>query len=353
MSGVSGVSGAEPLLEVSRLTKVYAREVGLLRRRRGEVRALDGVSFEVLRGATLALVGESGCGKTTTGLCIVRSEDPSGGEVLYRAQPGGAARDVVRMDAAALRRVRREIRMVFQDPFASLNARMTALRIVGEPLINNGLAGSPARLQERVAEMLRLVQLDPIYMNRYPHSFSGGQRQRLAFARAFILEPRLVIADEPVSALDVSVQAQILNLMKRLQAQRGTGYLFIAHNLAVVRYLAERVAIMYLGRIVELASRQEVFTRPRHPYTELLLNSSPNPDPAARKLHLVRAGEIPAAGARPPGCPFHPRCPYREPRCAVEEPALEASGAGRGAGEHLVACHLHRRLTLRAPAAPG
>ncbi len=348
MSGL--VSGGQPLLAVSRLTKVYVRETGLLRRRGGEVRAVDGVSLLVARGETLALVGESGCGKTTTGLCIVRSEEPTGGEVLYTAQPGARARDVLKLAADELRGVRREIRMVFQDPFASLNARMTALRIVGEPLINNGLARSAAALQERVAEMLRLVQLDPIYMNRYPHSFSGGQRQRLAFARAFILQPKLVIADEPVSALDVSVQAQILNLMKRLQAQRATSYLFIAHNLAVVRYLSERVAIMYLGRIVELASRREVFSRPRHPYTELLLAASPNPDPTARKLHLVRAGEVPSSGARPSGCPFHPRCPYREPRCAAEAPELEESGAG-GGESHLVACHLHRRLTLRAPGA--
>ena len=338
--------GGPPIIAAQRLSKIYVKEVGLLRRRRGEVRAVDQISFAIRRGETLALVGESGCGKTTTGLCIVRSEEPTGGEILYTAQPGAAPRDVLQMAADELRALRRAVRVVFQDPFASLNARMTVLRIVGEPLINNRLARNGSELKERVAQMLRMVQLDPIYMNRYPHSFSGGQRQRLAFARAFILEPKLVIADEPVSALDVSVQAQILNLMKRLQEQRATSYLFIAHNLAVVRYLSERVAIMYLGRIVELASRAAVFARPRHPYTELLLTSSPNPDPAARKLHLVKAGESPAYGVRPGGCPFHPRCPYREPRCEGEPPALVESGS-EGEESHLVACHLHRQLSLR------
>ena len=335
-----------PIIEARRLSKTYVKESGLLRRRRGEVRAVDQISFALARGETLALVGESGCGKTTTGLCIVRSEEPTGGQIWYTPEPGAESRDIVAMDAEELRAVRRAVRVVFQDPFASLNARMTVLRIVGEPLVNNSLARSGADLKERVAAMLKLVQLDPVYMNRYPHSFSGGQRQRLAFARAFILEPRVVIADEPVSALDVSVQAQILNLMKRLQQQRATSYLFIAHNLAVVRYLSERVAIMYLGRIVELASRADIFARPKHPYTELLLTSSPNPDPSARKLHLVKAGETPSYGVRPTGCPFHTRCPYREPRCTDEEPELVETRAEDGAS-HLVSCHLHEQLSLR------
>ena len=340
------MAAGRPIIATQRLSKTYLREVGLLRRRQGQVRAVDQVSFALARGETLALVGESGCGKTTTGLCIVRSEEPTGGQIWYTPEPGAPPRDVVKMGAEELRALRRAVRVVFQDPFASLNARMTVLRIVGEPLINNRLARNGALLRERVAAMLRLVQLDPVYMNRYPHSFSGGQRQRLAFARAFILEPRVVIADEPVSALDVSVQAQILNLMRSLQAQRAMSYLFIAHNLAVVRYLSDRVAIMYLGRIVELASRAEIFARPKHPYTELLLTSSPNPDPTARKLHLVKAGESPSHGARPTGCPFHPRCPYREPRCTVEEPELTEAGTENGES-HLVACHLHRQLSLR------
>ena len=340
------VALSHPIIEARRLSKSYVKESGLLRRRRGEVRAVDQISFALARGETLALVGESGCGKTTTGLCIVRSEEPTGGRIWYAPEPGAAARDIVKMEAEELRALRRAVRVVFQDPFASLNARMTVLRIVGEPLINNNLARTGAELKERVADMLRMVQLDPVYMNRYPHSFSGGQRQRLAFARAFILEPRVVIADEPVSALDVSVQAQILNLMKRLQEQRATSYLFIAHNLAVVRYLSERVAIMYLGRIVELASRAEIFARPKHPYTELLLTSSPNPDPTARKLHLVKAGDTPSYGARPTGCPFHTRCPYREPRCTVEAPELVETRTA-GGESHLVSCHLHEHLSLR------
>ena len=276
----------------------------------------------------------------------MRSEEPTGGRIWYTPEPGAPPRDVAKMQGDALRALRRAVRVVFQDPFASLNARMTVLRIVGEPLINNHLARSGAELKERVAAMLNMVQLDPVYMNRYPHSFSGGQRQRLAFARAFILDPQVVIADQPVSALDVSVQAQILNLMKRLQEQRATSYLFIAHNLAVVRYMSERVAIMYLGRIVELASRAEIFARPRHPYTELLLTSSPNPDPSARKLHLVKAGESPSYGVRPTGRPFHTRCPYREPRCTVEEPELVETRA-EGGESHQVACHLHHQLSLR------
>ena len=335
-----------PIIATQRLSKTYLKETGLLRRRQGQVRAVDRISFELGRGETLALVGESGCGKTTTGLCLVRSEEPTGGRIWYTAEPDAPARDIVRMDAEELRALRRAVRVVFQDPFASLNARMTVLRIVGEPLINNRLAQGGAELKERVAAMLRLVQLDPVYMNRYPHSFSGGQRQRLAFARAFILEPRVVIADEPVSALDVSVQAQILNLMRSLQARHAMSYLFIAHNLAVVRYLSDRVAIMYLGRIVELASRAEIFARPKHPYTELLLTSSPNPDPTARKLHLVKPGDSPSYGVRPAGCPFHTRCPYREPRCTEEEPEL-ADTATAGGAPHLVACHLHDQLSLR------
>ena len=335
-----------PIIAAEQLSKSYLKEAGLLRRQHCEVRAVDRVSFTLARGETLALVGESGCGKTTTGLCMVRSEEPTGGRIWYTPEPSSAARDVVAMEAEELRALRRAVRVVFQDPFASLNARMTVLRIVGEPLVNNNLARTGAELKERVADMLRMVQLDPVYMNRYPHSFSGGQRQRLAFARAFILEPRVVIADEPVSALDVSVQAQILNLMKRLQEQRATSYLFIAHNLAVVRYLSERVAIMYLGRIVELASRAEIFARPKHPYTELLLTSSPNPDPTARKLHLVKAGDTPSYGVRPTGCPFHTRCPYREPRCTVEQPELVETRMG-GDESHLVSCHLHEHLTLR------
>ena len=276
------MAAGRPIIAVQRLSKTYLREVGLLRRRQGQVRAVDQVSLALARGETLALVGESGCGKTTTGLCIVRSEEPTGGQIWYTPEPGAPPRDVVKMEAEELRALRRAVRVVVQDPFASLNARMTVLRIVGEP----------------------------------------------------------------VSALGVSVQAQILSLIRSLQAQRAMSYLFIAHNLAVVRYLSDRVAIMYLGRIVELASRAEIFARPQHPYTELLLTSSPNPDPTARKLHLVKAGESPSHGVRPTGCPFHPRCPYREPRCTVEEPELTEAGT-ENRESHLVACHLHRQLSLR------
>lgn len=341
-----------PILEVSHLKKTYMKEEGILRRTKGQVFAVDDISFSVARGETLALVGESGCGKTTTGHCIVRSEEPTGGNIYFQDERG--RRDIVALRGDELKEIRRDIRVVFQDPFSSLNPRMTVLKIVGEPLINNGLVSTNDELRERVAEILRLVQLDPVYMSRYPHSFSGGQRQRIALARAFILEPKIVIADEPVSALDVSVQAQILNLMKELQEREHLTYVFIAHNLAVVRYLSDRVAIMYLGKIVEISRRDEIFSRPRHPYTELLLASSPNPDPDTKKMNLVPEGEIPSYGNRPSGCPFHPRCAYAQERCKTEAPTLEEAGfrgqSARGADwpSHLVSCHFHAELSLEA-----
>mgnify|MGYP001284269112 CR=1 FL=1 len=342
-----------PILEVSRLRKTYVKEAGFLRRKKGEVRAVDDISFAVAKGETLALVGESGCGKTTTGLCIVRSEEPTSGSIFM--QDGVSRKDILTLEGEELKQMRKDIRVVFQDPFSSLNPRMTVLRIIGEPLINDGLVKGKAELRDKVAQMMSLVQLDPVYMSRYPHSFSGGQRQRIAIARALVLNPKIVIADEPVSALDVSVQAQILNLMRELQKREHITYVFIAHNLAVVRYLSDRVAIMYLGKIVELSERDEIFSRPQHPYTELLLASSPNPDPDAKKIHLVPEGEIPSYGNRPAGCPFHPRCRYSQERCETESPQLEDANvplgredAAGGLPSHLVACHFHSELHLEA-----
>ncbi|MEI7744113.1 MAG: oligopeptide/dipeptide ABC transporter ATP-binding protein [Chloroflexota bacterium] len=342
---MAGPDPAVPLLEVRDLRKQYERTKGWLRRVQGIVRAVDGVSFDVRQGETLALVGESGCGKTTTGRCIVRGIEPTSGEILF--DDDGRRRDLVTMDPKELALARQKIRMIFQDPFASLNSRMTVLQIIGEPLLINGRARGKADLMEQVVALLRQVQLDPRYVGRYPNAFSGGQRQRIAIARALALDPRLVIADEPVSALDVSVQAQILNLMKELQQEKGLTYLFVAHNLAVVRYQSDRIAVMYLGRIVELSTREEVFERPLHPYTEMLLLSSPTPDPRARRRSVVVTGDVPDPAKRPAGCAFNPRCRFAQAICRTEEPPLVEVASGDGVS-HQVACHLWDRITLEA-----
>jgi peptide/nickel transport system ATP-binding protein len=331
------------LLEVVNLRKTFARTRGLLRRVHGLVQAVDGISFQVFQGETLALVGESGCGKTTAGRCIIRAIEPTAGKVFF--YQGGEKQDLAALDGPALRQARQHIRMVFQDPFASLNPRMTLLEIIGEPLLINRRVRPGVELQERVAALLKLVHLDPRYMNRYPHAFSGGQRQRIAIARALALDPSLVIADEPVSALDVSVQAQILNLLKELQQEKDLTYLFVAHNLAVVRYQSDRIAVMYLGKIIELTTRDQLFGRPLHPYTELLLLSSPNPDPRSKNKPPDLIGEIPDPARRPSGCAFHPRCRYAQPVCQNQEPPL-INGAPEAAPAHWVACHLWDRLSL-------
>jgi peptide/nickel transport system ATP-binding protein len=292
-------------------------------------------------------VGESGCGKTTTGRSIVRAykEPPTAGRILFRGDDGQVA-DLARLSDAELKPYRRAVQMVFQDPFASLNPRMTVLDIVGEPLLVSGIAAGK-ELEARVAELLRRVRLPPEYMRRYPHAFSGGQRQRIGIARALATGPRLVVADEAVSALDVSVQAQILNLMQDLQAELGLTYLFVAHNLSVVRYISDRVAVMYVGRVVELAETSRLFAMPRHPYTEALLANVPTPDPRLRSTRIVLQGEVPDPANPPAGCHFHPRCPYARERCTLEVPILREVAPGQQ-----VACHFAEELTLRGVGTP-
>jgi peptide/nickel transport system ATP-binding protein len=330
------------IIEVRDLTMRFERVKGFRRKVIGEVRAVDGVSFTLHEGETLALVGESGSGKTTTGRCLVRAVEPTGGSVMY--EEDGTMIDVLSLPRKELNRVRQKIRMVFQDPFSSLNPRMTVEQLVAEPLYINKVVTSRAEARARVTELLNMVNLDPNLMSRYPHTFSGGQRQRIAIARTLALDPRVVISDEAVSALDVSIQAQILNLLKELQRDRNLTYLFIAHDLSVVRYQSDRIAIMYLGRIVEISTRDEIFTRPLHPYTELLLASAPVPDPRIKRVHLESIGEIPDPANRHSGCAFNTRCPYAQQVCRDERPELrEAKIDG---DSHLVACHLWETLTL-------
>jgi len=324
--------GSEVLLRVEGLKVHFPVTEGVLMRRRvGSVKAVDGVSFELRRGETFGLVGESGCGKSTTALAILRMLEPTAGRIVF----GGE--DVTAYSQKQLRGVRRRMQMVFQDPFGSLNPRMRVGEIVGEPLKVHGLAGDRRRYRARVAELLDLVGLLPAMANRYPHQFSGGQRQRIGIARALALEPDLVICDEAVSALDVSIQAQVLNLLMDLQAQLGLTYLFIAHDLSVVRHISDRIGVMYLGRIVEITARDELFERPRHPYTEALLASVPTPDPVieAARPHRLIAGEVPSVREPPPGCAFHPRCPKVLDHCDRLEPLLVTVGPAR------VACHLY------------
>lgn len=338
MSSVADSNGT-PILEVRDLTKHFPITRGFLRRVVGQVKAVDGVTFEVPRGKTLGLVGESGCGKTTTGHCVLRGLDPTSGEVVFHDKELGAV-DVVHADAKTLRHIRLNMQKIFQDPYGSLNPRMTLLDLVGEPLVvNQHLRG--AELEERVAELLRVVGLRPEYMRRFPHAFSGGQRQRIGIARALALNPQLVVCDEPVSALDVSIQAQILNLLQDLQAQFGLSYLFIAHDLSVVEHIADRVAVMYVGKLVETSETEDLFLNPKHPYTEALLSSVPRPDPEIASRQILLSGEVPSPANPPSGCYFHPRCRYAEAVCSHEEPSLRDVAPG-----HRVACHLADRLSL-------
>jgi len=345
------------LLEVQHLKKYYPIHRGLLRRLVGVIKAVDDVSFHVRPGETLALVGESGCGKTTTARCVLRALDPTSGQVLFRGSDGSIV-DVASIPRARLRPLRREMQMIFQDPFSSLNARMTLLDIVGEPLEVNGV-GSRQERAERVAELLRLVGLRPEYMRRYPHAFSGGQRQRIGIARALALNPRLVVADEPVSALDVSVQAQILNLLLDLQEQLGLTYLFVAHDLSVVKHISDRVAVMYVGQIVEMTDTDRVFAAPKHPYTAALLAAIPEPDPKVNRRRrgsaadpstrrsVVLQGEVANPAAPPSGCYFHPRCQYAIDTCRELAPVWEELEPG-----HFVRCHRARELRLQGIANP-
>ncbi|WP_426446659.1 ABC transporter ATP-binding protein [Paenibacillus sp. S-38] len=325
---------SEPLLHVTDLKKSfpYGKGSGA-----GLVRAVDGVSFTVQEGETLGIVGESGCGKSTVGRLVLRLLDLTEGQIHF----GG--REIGRLSKRELRPLRRQMQCVFQDPYASLNPRLTVGQTVAEPLIvQDKLSRSEALA--RAGQLLDLVGLGSGAAALYPHEFSGGQRQRIAIARAIALQPRLIVADEPVSALDVSIQAQIVNLMRDLQEQTKVSYLFISHNLSVVSHISDRVAVMYLGRIVELASRDELFLRPRHPYTKALLSSVPEPDVERPRERILLRGEVPSAANPPPGCPFHPRCPAAEARCSIETPAFRETAPG-----HFAACHLVEPIDQGAP----
>ncbi len=319
---------APPLLEVRGLTKHYPVRRGLVFARQvGTVRAVDGVDLSLHRGETLALVGESGCGKSTTARLVLRLVEPSAGSVHFEGL------DITTLSGDALRRLRRRMQIVFQDPFASLNPRMTVGDILEEPLIVHR-TGNRATRRARVSELLGLVGLAEYHASRYPHEFSGGQRQRIGIARALAIEPSLIVCDEPVSALDVSIQAQVVNLLKDLQSRLGLSYLFIAHDLAVVKHMADRVAVMYLGRIVELAPKETLFDNPRHPYSRTLLSAIPRPDPHRSVVHQLPGGDVPSPINPPSGCHFHTRCPFMIDRCRVEDPML-----GEIEPSHLVACH--------------
>ncbi|MHB8524008.1 MAG: ABC transporter ATP-binding protein [Limisphaerales bacterium] len=317
------------LLEVKKLKVHFPVKQGVLSRVKAHVKAVDDVSFTMDPGETLGLVGESGCGKTTMGRAIIRLVEPTAGSVCFQGE------DISLLRGAALRTRRRKFQMIFQDPYGSLNPRMTVGQIIGEALDIHKLAGNANARQKRIEELLSAVGLDPTHARRYPHEFSGGQRQRIGIARALAVEPQLIVCDEPVSALDVSVQAQIINLLQDLQQQRGIAYLFIAHDLAVVEHISRRVMVMYLGKVVETADAKAINHAPKHPYTRALISAVPVVDPDSKRQRIILPGDVPSPIHPPDGCPFHPRCPVAEARCRVEAPRLREVAPG-----HWVACHL-------------
>ncbi|MGO9585962.1 MAG: ABC transporter ATP-binding protein [Limisphaerales bacterium] len=320
------------LLEVKNLKVHFPVKHPMFSRAHEFVKAVDDVSFAIEPGETLGLVGESGCGKTTLGRAIVRLVEPTAGSVFLNGE------DITRMGGSELRARRRKFQMIFQDPYGSLNPRMTIEQIVGEALDIHQLTDSRSARQERIVELLKAVGLDAVYAQRYPHEFSGGQRQRIGIARALAVEPELIICDEPVSALDVSVQAQIINLLQDLQQQRGIAYLFIAHDLAVVEHISRRVMVMYLGKIVETAEANTIIRKPQHPYTQALISAIPEVDPESKRQRIILPGDVPSPIHPPPGCPFHPRCPVAEARCKTDVPSLlEISSS------HWAACHLAKQ----------
>jgi len=320
---------SENLLEVKNLKKYFPVKAGIFKKTVAHVKAVDDISFAVKEGETLGLVGESGCGKSTTGRTILRLLEATAGKVIFEGK------SVMDLDKKAMRAIRRDMQIIFQDPYASLNPRMTVADIVGEPLDIHKLAKNKKERNEKVREILENVGLGAEYMHRYPHEFSGGQRQRIGVARALAVDPKLIIADEPVSALDVSVQAQVVNLLQDLQKEFGLTYLFIAHDLSVVKHISDRVAVMYLGKIVELTDKKELFKNPIHPYTQSLLSAIPEADPKKKKDRIILEGDVPSPVDPPSGCRFHPRCPKAFDTCSVKEPEFKEYGDG-----HFAACHL-------------
>ena len=334
-------NGSATLLDVRGLVKYFPIKRGFFRRTVGTVKAVDDISFDIREGETLSLVGESGCGKSTTARSIIRAYEPTAGEILFKTEDGDSI-DLAQLSLVEMRPIRRQLQMIFQDPFSSLNPRMNIYEIISEPLLVHGI-GSSSEREDRVAELLRVVRLRPEYMRRYPHAFSGGQRQRIGIARALALNPRLILADEPVSGLDVSVQAQVINLMMDLQDSLGLTYLFVSHDLSVVKQISNRVVVMYVGRIAEIGTPQELFDSPKHPYTAALMSSVPKPHPSQRTKRYVLEGEVANPANPPTGCYFHPRCPFATDQCKVEVPPLVKSKDGR-----YVSCHRAEEIELTA-----